>query len=85
MRDESTRHDLVVVGAGAAGLWVAARAAELGRTVLLLEKTPRAGTKVLASGGTRCNLTTTLGAEEAGRLFGARGERFLRRLGGGFR
>jgi len=74
--DETT--DLIVVGAGAAGLWCAARAAELGRGVLLLEKTPRTGTKVLASGGTRCNLTTTLGPEEAGRLFGPRGERFLK-------
>jgi hypothetical protein len=71
--------DLVVIGAGAAGLWAAARAAELGRRVLLLEKTPRAGTKVLASGGTRCNLTTTLAADAAARLFGTRGERFLRR------
>ena len=70
--------ELVVVGAGAAGLWCAARAAELGAKVLLLEKTPRAGTKVLASGGTRCNLTTTLGPDEAARLFGAAGERFLR-------
>ncbi|MEQ1894808.1 MAG: FAD-dependent oxidoreductase, partial [Planctomycetota bacterium] len=49
--------ELVVIGAGAAGLWCAARAAELGAKVVLLEKTPRAGTKVLASGGTRCNLT----------------------------
>jgi hypothetical protein len=71
-------NELVVVGAGAAGLWAAARAAELGRTVLLLEKTPRTGTKVLASGGTRCNLTTTLGPDEAARLFGPRGERFMR-------
>jgi predicted Rossmann fold flavoprotein len=70
--------DLVIVGAGAAGLWCAARAAELGRRVLLLEKTPRAGTKVLASGGTHCNLTTTLGPAEAARLFGPRGERFLK-------
>jgi len=71
-------HPLVVVGAGAAGLWCAARAAELGQRVLLLEKTPRAGTKVLASGGTRCNLTTTLGPDAAARLFGPAGERFLR-------
>ncbi|HIG10190.1 MAG: aminoacetone oxidase family FAD-binding enzyme [bacterium] len=70
-------HDLVVVGAGAAGLWVAARTAELGRSVLLLEKTRRAGTKILASGGTRCNLTTTLGSSQAALLFGAPGARFL--------
>ena len=70
--------DVVVVGAGAAGLWAAAACARAGRDVLLLEKTPRAGTKVLASGGTRCNLTTTLGPDEAARLFGTKGERFLR-------
>ena len=70
---------MLVVGAGAAGLWAAARAAELGRHVVLVEKTPRTGTKVLASGGTRCNLTTTLGPDEAAELFGSRGARFLRR------
>ncbi len=75
---EPDAHELVVIGAGAAGLWAAARAAELGRRVLLLEKTARTGTKVLASGGTRCNLTTTLGPDEAARLFGPQGERFLR-------
>ncbi len=68
--------DLIVVGAGAAGMWAAATAARGGARVLVLEKTPRAGTKVLASGGTRCNLTTTLGPREAARLFGA-AERFL--------
>lgn len=72
------QQDVVVVGAGAAGLWCAARLGELGARVLLLEKTARAGTKVLASGGTHCNLTTTLEAREALRLFGARGERFLK-------
>ena len=72
------RLELIVIGAGAAGLWAAARAAELGCQVLVLEKTPRTGTKVLASGGTRCNLTTTLGPLEAARLFGPAGERFLR-------
>ena len=72
--------DLVVVGAGAAGAWAAWRAAAGGvEDVLLLEKTPRLGTKVLASGGTRCNLTTTLGADDAARLFRGPGERFLRR------
>jgi predicted Rossmann fold flavoprotein len=70
--------DVLVVGAGAAGLWVAEVAARRGVDVLVLEKSPRTGTKVLASGGTRCNLTTTLGPLEAARLFGPRGERFLR-------
>lgn len=69
---------MVVVGAGAAGIWAAARAARLGAEVLLLEKTPRVGTKVLASGGSRCNLTTTLAATPARRLFGEQAGRFLR-------
>lgn len=68
--------DVIVVGAGAAGLWAAGVAARAGRDVLVVEKTGRAGTKVLASGGTRCNLTTTLGPERAARLFGD-AERFL--------
>ncbi|MBY0524878.1 MAG: NAD(P)/FAD-dependent oxidoreductase [Gemmataceae bacterium] len=49
--------DLVVVGAGAAGLVAATRAAERGRRTLLLEKNRRAGVKILMSGGTRCNIT----------------------------
>src|SRR5947199_7573836 len=49
--------DVIVVGAGAAGLMAAIRAAELGRRVLLLEKNKKAGVKILMSGGTRCNIT----------------------------
>src|SRR5580692_9729907 len=49
--------DLVVIGAGAAGLVAAFRAAERGRRTLLLEKNKKAGVKILMSGGTRCNLT----------------------------
>jgi predicted Rossmann fold flavoprotein len=49
--------DVVVVGAGAAGLVAAIRAAELGRRTLLLEKNRKPGVKILMSGGTRCNIT----------------------------
>src|SRR5580692_7839617 len=49
--------DMVVIGAGAAGLLAAARGAELGRRVLVLEKNRRPGVKILMSGGTRCNIT----------------------------
>src|SRR5438477_13216193 len=49
--------DIVVLGAGAAGLVAALRAAELGRRVLLLEKNRKPGVKILMSGGTRCNIT----------------------------
>lgn len=68
---------IAVVGAGAAGLWAAREAAARGQRVVLLEKTQRTGTKVLASGGTRCNLTTTLEPAEAAALFGAEGEHVL--------
>jgi len=74
---ESDEPEVLVVGAGAAGLWAAWRSASLGARTLVLEKTPRAGTKVLASGGTHCNLTTTLEVEEALALFGPRGAHFL--------
>src|SRR4051794_26717385 len=49
--------DVAVIGAGAAGLVAAIRAAECGPRVQLLEKNRRAGVKILMSGGTRCNIT----------------------------
>jgi predicted Rossmann fold flavoprotein len=53
--------DVVVLGAGAAGLVAAARAAECGARVLLCEKNRRPGVKILMSGGTRCNITNARG------------------------
>ncbi|MCX6243954.1 MAG: NAD(P)/FAD-dependent oxidoreductase [Bacteroidetes bacterium] len=50
-------YDVIVVGAGAAGLIAAGRAAELGGKVLLLEKMERAGRKLLITGKGRCNIT----------------------------
>jgi len=50
-------HDVIVVGAGAAGLLAAGRAAELHGRVLLLEKMERPARKVLISGKGRCNIT----------------------------
>jgi predicted Rossmann fold flavoprotein len=51
--------DVVVVGAGAAGLMTAlvARRANPHRSVLLIDGAPRAGAKILVSGGGRCNIT----------------------------
>jgi predicted Rossmann fold flavoprotein len=49
------RH-VVVVGGGAAGMIAAWRAASCGARVTLLEKTARLGTKILISGGGKCNI-----------------------------
>ena len=48
--------DVIVTGGGAAGIVAAVRAAERGKSVLLLEKSDRFGRKILASGNGRCNL-----------------------------
>jgi predicted Rossmann fold flavoprotein len=69
---------IAVIGAGAAGIWAAERAAREGADTVLIEKTPRVGTKILASGGQKCNLTTTRGPRDAERLYGERAGRFLR-------
>lgn len=52
-------HDVIIVGAGAAGLMAAVVAAERGRNVLLLEKMDQAGRKLRITGKGRCNLTNT--------------------------
>ncbi|HEX5842680.1 MAG TPA: aminoacetone oxidase family FAD-binding enzyme, partial [Pseudomonas sp.] len=49
--------DVVIIGAGAAGLMCAATAAGRGRQVLLLDHANKAGKKILMSGGGRCNFT----------------------------
>jgi predicted Rossmann fold flavoprotein len=53
--------DVAILGAGAAGLVAAARAAECGARVILVEKNRRPGVKILMSGGTRCNITNARG------------------------
>ena len=49
--------DLIVIGAGAAGLMCAITAANRGRSVLVLERSNKPGKKILMSGGGRCNFT----------------------------
>jgi len=69
-------HRILVVGAGAAGLLAAGRAAECGGDVLLLEKMTEVGKKILVSGKERCNLTNSAPLEEFLRYYGRNG-RFL--------
>jgi predicted Rossmann fold flavoprotein len=49
--------DVVVLGAGAAGLMCAIEAGKRGRRVVVLERADRIGKKILISGGGRCNFT----------------------------
>ncbi len=75
---EAADFDIVVVGAGAAGLLAATEAGNRGAKTLLLEKNHKAGVKILASGGSRCNVTSTLPIKELGQWFGKAGGRFLK-------
>ncbi|HST09636.1 MAG TPA: NAD(P)/FAD-dependent oxidoreductase [Terriglobales bacterium] len=49
--------DVIVLGAGAAGLMCAIEAGKRGRRMLVLERADRVGKKILISGGGRCNFT----------------------------
>ncbi|MGV7963203.1 NAD(P)/FAD-dependent oxidoreductase [Photorhabdus tasmaniensis] len=51
------RFDVVIVGAGAAGLFCAAQAGQRGLRVLVLDNGKKTGRKILMSGGGRCNFT----------------------------
>jgi len=51
------RFDVVILGAGAAGLMAAIEAGRRGRRVVVLERAERPGKKILISGGGRCNFT----------------------------
>ncbi|MCA9787258.1 MAG: NAD(P)/FAD-dependent oxidoreductase [Candidatus Cloacimonetes bacterium] len=51
--------DVIVIGAGAAGIFCAIEAARRGRSVLLLDHGSKVGRKILVSGGGRCNFTNS--------------------------
>ena len=55
---------VIIVGAGAAGMMAACRAAECGAEVLLLEKNEKTGKKLFITGKGRCNLTNACDTEE---------------------
>ncbi|PST85527.1 NAD(P)/FAD-dependent oxidoreductase [Photobacterium sp. NCIMB 13483] len=53
----ANKYDVVIIGAGAAGLMCAATAGKRGRSVLVLDHGKKPGRKILISGGGRCNFT----------------------------
>jgi predicted Rossmann fold flavoprotein len=57
MAASTSRFDVIVIGAGAAGMMCAAQAGMRGRRVLLLDHAARLGEKIRISGGGRCNFT----------------------------
>ncbi len=61
---ERVGYDVIVVGAGAAGMMAAGTAARNGLRVLLLEKMEKSGRKVRITGKGRCNVTNARPAEE---------------------
>ncbi len=58
------QRDVLVIGAGAAGLFCAAEAAKRGRKVEVLDHAKKVGRKILMSGGGRCNFTNMYAAPE---------------------
>ncbi|MDP5149447.1 NAD(P)/FAD-dependent oxidoreductase [Rheinheimera baltica] len=56
--------DVIVIGAGAAGLMCAIEAGKRGRNVLVLDNGKRVGRKILMSGGGRCNFTNMYAGPE---------------------
>ncbi len=54
---DATQYDVIILGAGAAGLMCAATAGYRGRRVLVLDHANKPGKKILMSGGGRCNFT----------------------------
>jgi predicted Rossmann fold flavoprotein len=61
------KYDVIILGAGAAGLICAAKANARGRRILLVDHAEQVGKKILISGGGRCNFTNV----------GARADRFI--------
>ncbi|MBN8568133.1 MAG: NAD(P)/FAD-dependent oxidoreductase [Ignavibacteria bacterium] len=57
-------YDVIIIGAGAAGLFCAAEAGKRKKTVLVIEHEEKVGKKILISGGGRCNFTNLYASPE---------------------
>ncbi len=75
--DHRPASDVVVVGAGAAGLMAAIEAADRGASVLLVERLDEPGRKLLATGGGRCNVANTAPSAHLAAAFGRQGRAIL--------
>ena len=72
------RGQVVIVGGGAAGMLAALAAAGKGAQALLIEKQPRLGTKILISGGGKCNVAHAGSMEDVRAAFRPNEGRWLR-------
>ncbi|MBY0281393.1 MAG: NAD(P)/FAD-dependent oxidoreductase [Alphaproteobacteria bacterium] len=57
MNQNNSHYEVIIIGAGAAGLMAAAQAGKRGKKTLLIEHTNKIGEKIRISGGGRCNFT----------------------------
>ncbi|MGB9978042.1 NAD(P)/FAD-dependent oxidoreductase [Methanobacterium sp.] len=69
-------YDVVVVGAGPAGMMAAIRAGQLGKNVMLIEKNDTIGKKLKITGSSRCNITNTASLDTFMEKFGKKGAFF---------
>ncbi len=75
---DETVYDVVVIGGGPAGMMAAIRAAELGASVILIEKNEKLGKKLLITGGGRCNVTNaTFDNRTLAQKYGNKGKALL--------
>ncbi len=75
---EDTLYDVAVIGGGPAGMMAAIRAAELGASVVLIEKNEGLGKKLLITGGGRCNVTNaTFDSRALAQKYGKKGKFLL--------
>ncbi len=65
-----SKTDLIIIGAGAAGLMAGCAAGELGLKTLVLERKHKPGRKLLMCGNARCNLTTNISEDRMLQMFG---------------
>lgn len=75
MQTHST--DLIIIGAGAAGLMAGVAAGEAGIRSMLVERKHMPGRKLLLCGNNRCNLTSNISAEQMLKAFGSPCDEFL--------